>query len=164
MYFKSHFTLNVETQSQIDDLTELRDAYRRRLKELMLTAATMGAQTLPHINIEIENIEGKVNEIERTIGRLHATEGAWLARMLPIEGDGPAATPAEIEQQFAAIGRYVFQLEDAVHKEVGGIYHLIETERQIDGRDRRTRQYQTNIFYLSIIFLLCGIFIAVLLK
>lgn len=156
--------VNIETQSQIDDLVELRNTHRRRLKELRLSAATTGAQTPAHVNMEIETIEGQINEIERTIGRLHQATTAWIAQSLKPDSAALVATPEGSETQSAAIGQYIFMLEDSVRKEFSGIYHLLETDKEADTKDRRKHQRINKIFYLLVIILMCTLIIVVLLK
>jgi len=156
--------MNLETQSQIDDLTELRETHRRRLKQLRLMLATTGTETPASIPAEIDAIEGKIYAIERQIGMLHKAEAAWALRLLPAEQGAAASTEADTEKQLEAIARYVFSLEDSVHRDVGAIFHLIEQETQLDNADRKRRQKQFDIRVHIIITLLIVLIVVVALK
>lgn len=156
--------MDAETQSQINDLVELRETHRRRLKILKLAKATTGIDTQPSVTIEIEAIESQVIELDKSIGRLHASEATWLARILPAEPGAPASTPVEIDQQLGAIGRYIFSLEDGVHKDVSGIYRLIEVDRDNDKIDRKLRRKEQDRNTYIIMMLLAILILAVVLS
>lgn len=54
------------TQQDRQSLDELRDAHRRRLRQLELLAAKRGNDAPPHVVMEIADIEAKLIELDET--------------------------------------------------------------------------------------------------
>lgn len=146
--------MDAETRSQIEDLTTLRDAHRGRLRVLELQRARTGYSTAAEIQTEIEDIEGKIREIEQAITRLHVAEARWLARSMPPASGAEVTTGNHRDDQLLAILRTLETLQSAIHSEAGGIHRLLDAMVADDSAERRRRQRLTDLFFIGIIALL----------
>jgi hypothetical protein len=106
-----------EVAEELEATTDLLNAHRRRLRELEKQAALMGINTPASIAIEIEDIHGKLREIEAERARLRAEQLVWqrapiLRQRQALERQRAKmglATPPEIENEIADLRA---QLED----------------------------------------------------
>lgn len=155
--------VDAETQSQINDLVELRDAHRRRKKHLELHAATIGMSTSPELAIEIEDIESRIEDVEKSILRLRYQEAKMIASIVP-NNKTENITDVALHDRVSAIGNYVLNVESAVHKEMAALLRILDDNTVYDAKQRVSRQRKTDFINYSIIILLFLALIVLLLK
>lgn len=155
--------MDAETQSQINDLVELRDAHRRRKKHLELHAATIGMSTSPELTIEIEDIESRIEDVERSILRLRYQEARMIASIVPND-TVTDITDIALHDRVSAIGNYVLNVESAVHKEMAALLRILDDNTVYDAKQRINRQNKTDFLSYSIIILLFLTLVVLLLK
>lgn len=153
--------VDAETEAQIHDLIDLRTEHRKRLHALERQAAQQGMQTPAHITTEIEHIKEQLAGIEATITKLYVAEARHLARNVWEPGE---AAGDHTPERLRAIWRELGNIETAVHREAGGIYHLVETHYEQDSRHRRQRQTRNDVYSISVIVLLILLIFIVLFR
>jgi len=155
--------LDGETQSQIEDLVELREAHKRRKKHLELQVASLGLAAPTHIAIELESAVDSIHAIEMTLARLRKVEVRKIAAILPnsLEED---IRNVELHDRLNAIGHYVVNVESAIHKEIGGVLRLFDIHNIADETQRLARQKRVDHINFAIIALLFLIFLVLVLK
>ena len=146
--------MDAETQLQIEHLQALRVQHERRKHVLELQAAQFGRSTPPEIRTELDDIDGKMREIDKSITRLLVAQQAEVLRA--VEQPGGSG-------EWAPLWRYVTQLEDRMLKEFRGIYLFIDERIGADGKTRDERQHSTDIYRAVMIGLLIAILAVVLL-
>lgn len=144
--------MDAETQLQIEHLQELRVHHERRKHVLELQSAQLGRATPPEVRTEIEDIDGKLREIDKSITKLLVAQQADVLRA--VEQPGGSG-------EWAPFWRYVTQLEDRMLKEFKGIYLFIDERIGADGKTRDRRQYRTDVYRAVVLVLLVAIFLAV---
>jgi hypothetical protein len=152
-----------ETQSQINDLVDVRDAHRRRKKHLEIQQALTGISVKPEIAIEIENIDSRIIAIESTIARLRQVEVRLIAAIVPNDTVENIAD-VDLHERLNAIGYYVLNVETAIHKEMGALMRLFDIYGIADEKQRVIRQRRLDIYIGVIIVLLLITIVVLLLK
>lgn len=147
--------MDAETQLQIERLHELRVQHERRKHVLELQTAQLGRSAPPEVRIELEDIEGKLREIDKSITKLLVAQQAEVLRA--VEQPGGSG-------EWAPIWRYVTQLEDRMLKEFKGIYLFIDERIGADGKTRDARQQHTDVYRAIVLALLVAILVAVVLS
>jgi hypothetical protein len=145
--------LDAETQSQINDLVEVRDAHKKRLKHLAIQAAYEGLSIEPAISIEIEQIEARVLGIEEVIARLRQREVRLIASIVP-NSTVDNITDIDLHDRVSAIGNYVMDVETAIHKEMGALMRIFDLYSIADEAQRVARQKRLDLFIVIVIVLL----------
>lgn len=155
--------MDAETQSQIDDLVQLREVHKRRKQHLELQIVTLGLAAPAHLIIEAENAVSSILAIEATITRLRQIEVRALAAILPnaLQND---ISDVAIHERFTAVANYVLDVESAIHKEAGAILRLIDNNSMVDEKQRKSRQKRVDTINIAIVVLLFSIFVVLLLK
>lgn len=155
--------MDAETQSQIDDLLELREAHKQRRKHLEIQIALMGLSAGATPSMELETTSEKIMAIDATLIRLRKTEARHLASILPNSLD-PDITNVDLHKRLDAISHYVLGVEGAIHTEMGAVLRLFDTHNMVDEKQRVARQKKVDTRNIVIIVLLILILIALLLK
>lgn len=133
------------TQQDRQGLDELRDAHRKRLRQLQIQAARMGDDTPPHVVIEIEQIEGKLAQLEA------AAQAVAAAPVDPDIADalGPAGRFQLINVQFYRIDSDISDLKKEVrslHEKFDQILiDLFKERRRRPRSPRRATTYRRKL-------------------
>lgn len=155
--------MDAETQSQINDLVQLREAHRRRKQHLDVQIAIMGIAADPYLSIEAESIEANIVGIESSLARLRLEQARQIASILPNDLQGNI-TDVDLHERLNAIGNYVLGVESTIHKEIGSMLRLVDTHNLADEGKRVNRQKRVDLIYWTIIILLFLNIIVLLLK
>ena len=156
--------LDVATQNQFDEMATLRQTHHRRLQLLQLLAAQRGYSTPVEVKAEIQDIEQQIKQIDQASGKLQIQEARFLARALPPSCDGEYTSGDEVLDRLDSMGRYVLNVEDAVHREVGALLRLIDTRSMADDLHRTARQKIVDRQAIIIILLLISLVAVLLIK
>jgi t-SNARE complex subunit (syntaxin) len=155
--------LDAETQSQIDDLIELREAHKRRKRHLEVQLALLGISAGATMEIDLESANESILAIEATLTRLRQVEVRHLASILPNSID-PDVANVDLHNRLNAISHYVLGVENAIHKEIGAVLRLFDTHNMVDEKQRKSRQKRVDVINIAIVILLFLIFVVLLLK
>jgi len=116
------------------------------------------------VKAEIQDIEQQIKQIDQASGKLQIQEARFLARALPPSCDGEYTSGDEVLDRLDSMGRYVLNVEDAVHREVGALLRLIDTRSMADDLHRTARQKIVDRQAIIIILLLISLVAVLLIK
>jgi hypothetical protein len=116
------------------------------------------------VQTEIEDIEQTVKAIEATITKLYIgaareAERNLMGKSLFDNGDG-----TDTEKRLSALGHYIAQVEDAMRREIAGIYRVFDTWRSSDSVERIKRQRRLDIYFYIIILLFIALIVVMTLR
>lgn len=156
--------MDAETQHQIAHLIALRETHTKHLHVLELQAATLGMTAPTTIQVQIDELHEKIALLEREITKLSVAEAQWLQRIVPpVDDNGDYSSGDDMTDRLLLIGRYVVNIETAVHREMAAIFRLLDQQDEQDRIERHKRQRRVDLFYAIIIIMLVVIVLAIIL-
>src|SRR5262249_3511738 len=122
--------MDPETRRQMDELLELREAHRRRLRVLSVKQAQMGYSAGPAITTEIAEIDVKLTELA---SRIQILDGgaAEIIEITDVQALVPVSiVPKTIDERLIAVQGTIQSVRDASELQYRAFHKLLEQERE----------------------------------